>query len=164
MSSSSEKRDVKTVSPFWSNSKWFISGAVSGMANTLAGHPLDTLKIRLQTEGVHGRFNGVMHCLKTTIVEEGFFRGLYKGLTPPFFGMGIINMMMFGIFGNVKKFVGNNLNNGNLNLTIPQTAIAGAITGPLVSIVVVPVEQVKARLQVQYALPKGFKNSFNTFS
>jgi len=48
----------------WETSKWFISGAISGVANTLAGHPFDTLKVRLQTEGTTGRFNGVLDCLK----------------------------------------------------------------------------------------------------
>jgi hypothetical protein len=32
----------------------------------------------MQTEGASGRFKGVFHCVKTTVVQEGF-RGLYKG-------------------------------------------------------------------------------------
>lgn len=78
----------------WETSKWFISGAVSGMSNTLAGHPFDTLKVRLQTEGMHGRFNGVIDCFRKTVQTEGW-KGLYKGMSPPFFGMGIINMCKF---------------------------------------------------------------------
>jgi solute carrier family 25 (mitochondrial carnitine/acylcarnitine transporter), member 20/29 len=77
------------------------------MANTLTGHPFDTIKIRLQTEGVKGRFEGVFHCLKTTIKEEGFIRGLYKGFTPPFYGMGIINSLHKFI---IKKWFVKNIN------------------------------------------------------
>lgn len=42
-----------------------------------------------------------------------------------------------------------------------QVCIAGAITGWGVTAVVVPVEQVKARLQVQYFLPPGQKHEYS---
>lgn len=58
---------------------------------------------------------------------------------------------MFGIFGMTKKSVAKFMNQGNRNLTVSQTCVAGAITGALVTFVVVPVEQIKARLQVQYS-------------
>jgi hypothetical protein len=74
-------------SPFWkaifmsSSSALtdFIAGCAGGVAQVLSGHPLDTLKVRLQTSGSGSgpQFNGMMDCLMKTIRSEGFF-GLYK--------------------------------------------------------------------------------------
>ena len=49
-----------------------------------AGHPFDTLKVRLQTEGVHGRFTGLWDCIVKTAKEEGLVRGkiFRKNLIP----------------------------------------------------------------------------------
>jgi len=139
-------------SSLWANSKWFISGAISGMANTMAGHPFDTLKVRMQTEGVNGRFNGVIDCLRKTIIQEGFFRGLYKGFTPPFWGMGIINMSMFGFYGTARNSLAKIFCNGDTSkLTLRQLMFAGFLAGIGCSFVVAPIEQVKCLLQVQYA-------------
>lgn len=41
------------------------------MALVLAGHPFDTVKVRLQTEGKGGRFQGPVHCFAETIKKEG---------------------------------------------------------------------------------------------
>lgn len=62
------------------------------------GHPFDTIKVRLQTEGAGGRFKGPLvrmrcdvcsealimtqHALSVTVRTEGV-RGLYKGAFPP---------------------------------------------------------------------------------
>lgn len=74
---------------FWYGqfNQWFIQNS-----NKLVGHPFDSLKVRLQNEGTKGRFQGLFHCISRTKKEEGLIRGLYKGLTPPLFGVGMINM------------------------------------------------------------------------
>jgi len=91
---------------------------------------------------------------KKTIIEEGFFKGLYKGVTPPLFGMGIINMVMFGLYGMSRDFLSILYTNKDTSqLTLKHTFIAGFISGVGVSFVVTPIEQIKARLQVQYSIP-----------
>ena len=46
----------------------------------LAGHPFDTIKVRLQAEGtLSTRFQGPLHCVRETLAHEGV-RGLYKGM------------------------------------------------------------------------------------
>ncbi|KYR00575.1 mitochondrial substrate carrier family protein [Tieghemostelium lacteum] len=124
----------------------FIAGSASGVACTLAGHPFDTLKVRLQTEGTKGRFNGLFHCLTTTIKEEGFL-GLYKGATPPMIGMSIINSCMFGAMTIIKSKIHTDT---TTPISIPEIMLAGAVTGWVVSLVACPIETVKSKLQVQY--------------
>ena len=55
----------------WPRTRNFIGGYFSGMALVLAGHPFDTVKVRLQTEGKGGRFRGPVHCLVETLKKEG---------------------------------------------------------------------------------------------
>ena len=86
--------------------------------------------------------------------EEGIL-GLYKGVTPPLIGMGLINMVMFSTFNLAKETIGQLKHKNAQHLSIPEIMAAGAVTGWIVSFVVCPVEQIKARLQVQYAQPKG---------
>ncbi len=46
-----------------------------GMALVLVGHPFDTLKVRIQTEGKHGRFNGPIHCARQVTHSTHTLRG-----------------------------------------------------------------------------------------
>ena len=55
----------------WPRTRNFIAGYFSGMALVLAGHPFDTVKVRLQTEGKTGRFKGPLDCLMQTVRNEG---------------------------------------------------------------------------------------------
>ncbi|KAM9968010.1 hypothetical protein ACTFIW_002441 [Dictyostelium discoideum] len=124
----------------------FIGGFASGAASTLAGHPFDTLKVRLQTEGSTGRFRGLAHCFTTTIKEEGFF-ALYKGVTPPLLGMSVINSCMFGAMNIVKSKIHTDK---STPISLGEIMVSGAITGWIVSFVACPIETVKSKLQVQY--------------
>lgn len=72
---------------FFSNSKWlslepyydFINDFYSGAAGVLAGHPLDTVKVRLQTQcASNPTYRGTVHCF-TTIAKAEKVQGLYKG-------------------------------------------------------------------------------------
>ncbi|KAJ3029835.1 hypothetical protein HDV00_009368 [Rhizophlyctis rosea] len=67
---------------------YFIAGTVGGWAQVAAGHPFDTLKVRLQTQGDPPKYKSAMDCFKITLKEEGPM-GLYKGASSPLMGVGI---------------------------------------------------------------------------
>ena len=58
----------------------FFAGCLGGAAGVLIGHPLDTVKVKLQTQGMtsnsHGvsppriRYRGTFHCLISTYQNE----------------------------------------------------------------------------------------------
>jgi len=144
-----QRKPAPTIPP---QLQHFIAGSASGVALVLAGHPFDTIKVRLQTEGMQGRFQGPIHCLMGTLKTEGI-RGLYKGATPPMVATGFINSALFGMMGMCKEYV----QGDNKVPTIPQVMFCGMTTGWVVSIIVTPIEQIKSRLQIQYALPSGVK-------
>jgi len=136
----------------WPYVKHFIAGSASGVALILTGHAFDTIKVRLQTDGMNGRFKGPIHCLMVTLKDEGI-RGLYKGATPPMVATGFINSVMFGLMGICKKHW--QKGDPNLQPTIPQVMICGTTTGAMLSVIVTPIEGIKSRLQVQYSQPSS---------
>lgn len=131
-----------------------LAGTTSGITKLVVGHPFDTLKVRLQTEGGYGRFKGPIHCLTDTVRNEGF-RGLYKGATPPLVGWSIIDTVMVGTYQHIRKYFSEQ--HPGKHLAFWEVATAGMVAGWVSCIVVTPFEQVKARLQVQYADPTSIK-------
>ena len=136
-------------SPIWTKVRNFLAGYNSGICLVLAGHPFDTIKVRLQSEGLHStRFKGPIHCVTETIQHEGI-RGLYKGMAAPLFATGAINSVLFGTqYTVVQQIVSAD------NRTVARTTdhMKGAlVTGAFISVLVTPMEGVKARLQVQYS-------------
>lgn len=118
----------------------------SGVALVIAGHPFDTVKVRLQTQGAGGRFQGPLDCVKQTLAKEGF-RGLYKGAAPPLAMTGFVNSIMFGLQAQAVRAV---VGGSHRAPTTRETMQAAVLSGFAVSIVVQPMEAIKARLQIQY--------------
>jgi solute carrier family 25 (mitochondrial carnitine/acylcarnitine transporter), member 20/29 len=68
----------------------FISGSLSGILGTFVGHPLDTIKCRLQ---VHSKeYSNTFNSLRK-IVKEEKLSGLFKGVVPPMLNQFPINAM-----------------------------------------------------------------------
>ncbi len=84
----SDNTDTKVqVSAF----KSFWAGGFGGMCTVATGHPLDTIKVRLQTmphvgPGETPLYSGTFDCARKTVTKEGF-RGLYKGMFAPLAGV-----------------------------------------------------------------------------
>jgi solute carrier family 25 carnitine/acylcarnitine transporter 20/29 len=70
----------------------FFAGCVAGTLSILACHPLDTIRIRLQS----GQFSSISECFRSSLKNEGAL-GLYKGLVPPLVGVSLINASLFGM-------------------------------------------------------------------
>lgn len=141
--------------------KDFVAGTVGGVAQVLAGHPLDTLKVRLQTQSsssvstqssATSRYHGAWGCLRLTLKEEGV-RGLFKGVTSPIAGVSAVNAVLFFGYGTAKRFF-KKRHTEKRKLNSYEIAACGAFAGFVNCIVINPVELIKARLQVQYADPK----------
>jgi len=125
--------------------KDIFAGSVGGVAQVFVGHPLDLIKVRLQTMG--GLYSGTLDCLKKTVAQEGL-AGLYKGVQSPLVGLSFMNSVMFLAYGQSKAFI---RTDPNTPLTIGQLTIAGAMTGVAVSFVESPVDFFKSQMQVQVA-------------
>ncbi|KAK9706719.1 hypothetical protein RND81_07G147300 [Saponaria officinalis] len=129
--------------------KEYIAGLIAGVATVIIGHPFDTVKVKLQkhhTE-LHGiKYRNGLHCAVRILQNEGV-RGLYRGATSSFIGVGFESSLLFGIYSQTKQTLQGKLQSSgpNPSVIIPSAAFSGAI----ISFVLCPTELVKCRMQVQ---------------
>ncbi|GAA98857.1 hypothetical protein E5Q_05545 [Mixia osmundae IAM 14324] len=126
----------------------FAAGAIAGVTELLCLYPLDVVKTRIQLQGGSKaggtQYNGMVDCFRKIIAEEGFGR-LYRGLIPP---------LMLEAPKRAVKFAANDFWGKTYKtafdtneMTRGLSVLTGCTAGATESIVVVPFELVKIRLQ-----------------
>ena len=60
-----------------------IAGAISGMCSVLSGHPLDTLRTKVQVG------SGAATAVAVRLVKSEGIAGLFRGVLPPLFAVGL---------------------------------------------------------------------------
>lgn len=139
-----------------SGTKNLLAGGFGGMCLVSAGHPLDTIKVRLQTmpkpkPGEKPMYSGTFDCAKKIIIREGPL-GLYRGMAAPIAGVTPMFAVCFFGFGIGKKLQQKNPDD---DLTLLQLFNAGMISGVFTTGIMAPGERVKCLLQVQAAGVSG---------
>ncbi|KAF3697402.1 Mitochondrial carnitine/acylcarnitine carrier protein Carnitine/acylcarnitine translocase [Channa argus] len=130
--------------------KNFVAGGFGGACLLLAGHPLDTIKVRLQTQpkascGQYVLYTGAYDCFRKTVSKEGIL-GLYKGMGAPLAGvapMMAINFFGFGLGKQLQQ------TDPGKPLTNTQIFLSGSLAGFFTTVVVAPGDRIKCLLQVQ---------------
>ena len=75
-----------------------VTGGLFGLTNTVVGHPLDTIKTKMQAQDQHmGKKIGLIDTWKRVLSEEGFFR-LYRGALPAGVGSIVFRSTGFSVF------------------------------------------------------------------
>ena len=69
----------------------------------MAGYPLDTVKVRIQTSPA-GTYGGTFSCLAGIAKQEGV-AGLYRGMSSPLLGVAGINAITFGVNAQVRSCI-----------------------------------------------------------
>ncbi|KAL3852394.1 hypothetical protein ACJMK2_016045 [Sinanodonta woodiana] len=128
----------------------FVAGGVGGVCLVVSGHPLDTIKVRLQTmpkppPGQAPLYKGTVDCLMRTVRKEGFL-ALYKGMAAPVIGVTPMFAVCFFGFGIGKKLQQKHPTD---DLTYPQFFLAGMLSGVFTTAIMAPGERIKCLLQVQ---------------
>uniref|UniRef100_A0A8D0BS87 Solute carrier family 25 member 47 n=1 Tax=Salvator merianae TaxID=96440 RepID=A0A8D0BS87_SALMN len=120
--------------------------SISGGVGAAVGYPLDTVKVRIQTEA---SYRGIWHCVIHTYRTErvsGFFRGMSMAVLMTSF----ISSLSFGIYKNILysicRFRYGSADSKPSKLDISSAAFA---TGGLRVVLLAPVEIAKVRLQIQ---------------
>eukprot|EP00249_Psilotum_nudum_P010301 c22461_g1_i1 orf=429-1511(-) len=129
--------------------KEFVWGGLAAAFGESMMHPIDTVKTRMQSGGKFinsfqrsTRFNEV---LKLVLKNDGP-RGLYRGITPGMTGSLATGATYFGFIEMTKQW----MQARHPNLSGPVVDFwAGALGDTLGSIVYVPCEVIKQRMQVQ---------------
>ncbi|XP_063535502.1 mitochondrial thiamine pyrophosphate carrier-like [Cydia strobilella] len=90
-----------------------ISGSIAGFVSKTAIYPCDLVKKRLQIQGFQqyrtsfGKqmyCNGILDCIKLTIVEEGFL-SLYKGYWPSMLKAVLVSALHFAVYDELKHLL-----------------------------------------------------------
>ena len=124
----------------------FVAGAAGGVCECLSGHPLDTVKVRLQTSTNTTASGSVWGTFRSIAEAEGI-KGLYRGVSSPLAGLILINACMFSSYEAATRAL--ERAEGRSHLSLPATFIAGCTSGAFTTIVESPVDLVKVQLQRQ---------------
>ncbi|PWY99024.1 putative ODC2-mitochondrial 2-oxodicarboxylate carrier [Testicularia cyperi] len=132
--------------PFYAQ---FTAGAIAGVTELLCLYPLDVVKTRMQLQGKTSapgaeRYNGMVDAFRKIIKSEGAGR-LYRGLVPPLMLEAPKRAVKFA----ANDFWGKTYRNitGTDKMTQSLSVLTGCSAGATESVVVVPFELVKIRLQ-----------------
>ncbi|XP_004926545.1 mitochondrial basic amino acids transporter isoform X1 [Bombyx mori] len=123
----------------------FVAGCIGGCAGIVAGHPLDTLKVHIQS----GR-GSPLQCAKS-LLRGGTISNIYRGVWAPLGGIAAVNAIVFGAYGNTRRALSE-------PDSLKTHAMAGAAAGALQSLACAPVELIKTRQQLASAgegMPNG---------
>ncbi|KAF8565687.1 hypothetical protein P879_04410 [Paragonimus westermani] len=149
----SEKTHSHVISPF----KSFVAGGFGGVCCVAVGHPLDTIKVRLQTmphvgPGETPLYSGTWDCTRKTVAADGLL-GLYKGMGAPIVGVAPIFAICFFGFNCGKKIFAED----PMHLRKHEILLAGMFSGVFTTAIMAPGERIKCLLQTQsgsHAPPK----------
>ncbi|CAM4612791.1 unnamed protein product [Leuciscus chuanchicus] len=124
----------------------FVAGWIGGASSVIVGHPLDTVKTRLQAGN---GYKNTLHCIVSIYKKENV-TGFFKGLSFPLVSITLYNSVVFGIFSNTQRLISRyRYGDSRHPCSMLDLTVASMLTG-LVSVGVgAPVDLVKIRLQMQ---------------
>ncbi|XP_048459800.1 solute carrier family 25 member 48 isoform X2 [Rhincodon typus] len=125
----------------------FIAGWFGGAASVIVGHPLDTVKTRLQAgQG----YTNTVQCVRTIFRNE-HVAGFFKGLSFPLASIAVYNSVALGVYGNAQRFICRYRYGDDLRQSpaLSDVAAASAVVGLVTVGIGAPVDLVKIRLQMQ---------------
>ncbi|KAM5169846.1 solute carrier family 25 member 48 isoform 2-T2 [Callospermophilus lateralis] len=126
----------------------FAAGWIGGAASVIVGHPLDTVKTRLQAGVGYGN---TFSCIRTMYKRESVF-GFFKGMSFPLASIAVYNSVVFGVFSNTQRFLSQH--RCGEPETSPRHSLSDLLLASMVAGVVSvglggPVDLIKIRLQMQ---------------
>jgi len=126
--------------------KDLIAGTVGGACGIVVGHPIDTVKVRLQ---VDRNYKGITDCVIKTWRIEGP-ASFFKGVVAPVLGAAPINAVVFVTYGGVMRLAAKNYGKklNDSELPIYYHGLAGIVAGFSQNVFGTPNELVKIKCQV----------------
>lgn len=116
--------------------KDIFPGSAAGIAQTIVGHPLDSIKVKY----VNSNAKTIGECVKMMYRDNGL-RSFYQGIKSPLCG---------GLLYNTSVFYGYNYMKDRLN-----PFLAGSLVGSCATVVESPMDMIKTRMQMDKRISFG---------
>ncbi|KAL0489206.1 mitochondrial basic amino acids transporter [Acrasis kona] len=130
--------------------KDFVAGNIGGIAGIMAGHPFDTVKVCIQTQP--NKYSSSTFGTFFKIFRNEGVKGLYKGMATPILGVGALNAIIFGVYGNTMRYLQElrGVDHDRTQLEYyTDVFIAGSLGGLMNCGLCSPMELIKTRIQSQ---------------
>lgn len=140
------QRFIRTVKAADSVQMDFIAGAIGGGLSVAVGYPLDTVKVRIQTER---SYNGIWHCIRETYKAEKAW-GFYKGMSLSVSTVSLVSSFSFGAYRNfLYNICRLRYGTSDVKPSKVDISVAGCATGAVRVVLISPTETAKVRMQTQ---------------
>uniref|UniRef100_A0A8C3VXG3 Solute carrier family 25 member 47 n=1 Tax=Catagonus wagneri TaxID=51154 RepID=A0A8C3VXG3_9CETA len=124
----------------------FVAGAIGGVCGVAVGYPLDTVKVRIQTEP---KYTGIWHCIRDTYRQERVW-GFYRGLSLPACTVSLVSSVSFGTYrhclAHICRF---RYGRTDAKPAKADITLSGFASGLVRVFLTSPTEVAKVRLQTQ---------------
>lgn len=120
-----------------------LSGFSAGVAGIVSGHPLDTVRIRMQMNPTR---EGVFTRLFKMVRVEGL-TSPFRGIMPPLAASGFQNALLFATYAPSQRYLASEDSPIRVRSYLGQVFLAGCVAGAAQTIVTAPSELVKIRMQ-----------------
>lgn len=120
-----------------------LPSVVGALFNTYAGHPFDTIRVRLQD--INTKYKSSLNCLTSTIKYEGV-SGLFKGSVSSLYGAIAENIVVFGVNEFIKREY--YFANTKTSIALGHDMMVGAISGFAATVASCPFETIKCNMQI----------------
>lgn len=134
--------------------RWYFGGAASAMAACVT-HPLDLLKVHLQTAKSSKEFNLLRRTKK--IIQVQGFSALYNGLTASLFRQLTYSTTRFGLYEILKQSV----DGDPRQLPFHEKVLIAGISGAAGGFLGTPGDVVNVRMQNDIKLPHDLRRNYS---
>ena len=115
------------------------ASAAAGVASTILGHPLDCVKVRLQTAKQSGGRLTTLGCARQMLQQEGA-SAFARGVGPPLANAMLLNTVMFVCFAEARR---------HLPQTTVGSLLAGGFSGVAQAFLTTPLDWLKIQVRVR---------------
>ncbi|CAK9042453.1 Calcium-binding mitochondrial carrier protein SCaMC-1 (Mitochondrial ATP-Mg/Pi carrier protein 1) (Mitochondrial Ca(2+)-dependent solute carrier protein 1) (Small calcium-binding mitochondrial carrier protein 1) (Solute carrier family 25 member 24), partial [Durusdinium trenchii] len=138
-----------------------LSGALAGMTAATVTHPMDVVRIRLQTQP---ELKGVRDAVRSVYMENGL-RTFYKGYTPAMLSLSPFIAINFASFDTLKTWYYGDVKMSKKELQQRNPAVIlglGATAGIIAQTACYPLDTVRRRMQLAGKTYSSTANAFAT--
>ncbi|XP_031635025.1 solute carrier family 25 member 45-like isoform X2 [Contarinia nasturtii] len=124
----------------------FMAGCIGGACGTLIGHPFDTIKTWQQFGN-----RRIRKSIYDIVIRNNGLNGFFRGMAFPMMSSGILNSILFGVYGNELRRLQNICtSDAERKIEWAQNVfLAGSTAGLIHAFFACPIELIKIRLQTQ---------------